>query len=488
MTTTTGGQNLAPASTKQVTIGGATTPDPYDIQKARHAAIFNVGPAAVHTSIYGQPPPAKQAKLSNDTGFNALPMTAKLAHLSFSRVSRAEDLSPHLLALLNQPAEERFTYFNTHCMKRLISKDPEAWAGFYFTAKFVNDLCNGKLTTNDATESWWNGLIGNLMHRDPNEIKNLNQLHSLIHKRDNSVQFQVNTSTMGKLNAKAPLPPATVTAFLRILKRQSHLLEDMYPTCFTKRVGDTGYHAMVQAGRHEKLERDPNYTCLKPLEALWSLVLVERAEFSHVLSENDFLTNNPMFYYGGNPGNHTHHWTQPTPHFSSLELPLELQPRPSILQPQPMPIPVPIPAVAPPPAPLSQLPPVPSQQFNREGGRGNGRRNIQQQNNQQYYRPQPNANGEHTNNRFHPLFRNHWNNAPPTCQNVGIAMILRGANSNTSQAISLLGLGASDCGLFHIKGCCGRRNCTLLHNERDLPNQQVQQVVNLLRTGQQQLS
>ena len=67
-------------------------------------------------------------------------------------------------------------------------------------------------------------------------------------------------------------------------------------------------------------------------------------------------------------------------------------------------------------------------------------------------------------------------------------MILRGANSNTSQAISLLGLGASDCGLFHIKGCCSRRNCTLLHNERDLPNQQVQQVVNLLRTGQQQLS
>ena len=188
----TSGAQFQQTATKQVTFGGATTPDPHAAQKAHHAAVFNTGPASVHTSLYGQPPPAKQAKLSYDTGFDALPMSAKLAHLTFSRVMKAEHLSPNLLALLNQPTEERFTYFNTHCMRRLTEKDPEAWAGFNFTAKFVNDLCNGKLTTNDATNSWWNGLIGNHMHRDPTEIKSLNQLHSLIHKRDNSVQFQVN--------------------------------------------------------------------------------------------------------------------------------------------------------------------------------------------------------------------------------------------------------------------------------------------------------
>ena len=95
------------------------------------------------------------------------------------------------------------------------------------------------------------------------------------------------------------------------LKRLSHLLAEMYPQSFIKRVVDMGYHNMVQAGRHERLGRDPTCTRIKPREALHSLILVERAEFSYVLSETDFLTSTAQFYYGGTPTTHIQHWTQP---------------------------------------------------------------------------------------------------------------------------------------------------------------------------------
>ena len=324
------------------------------------------------------------------------------------------------------------------------------------------------------------------MHRDSNEIKNLNQLYSLLHKRDNSVQFQVNTSTMGKLNSKAPLPPSTIAALLQLLKRHSHTLDMFYPSCFAKRCGDHGYHQLVQHGLHERLERDPAFLNVKPREAVYSLLLVEKAEFAFVVSEQEFLNGQPTFYYGGHPNYHTQHWTRPGSHFSSAALPAELQPLPSAYQPLSMPVPVPMPtATHPPPAPPSmhQPPPIPSHQLGRDSTRG-GRRNNQYHNT----RPPPqagNSGGERPNNRFHPLFRNYWNNAPPACQNIGVALVLRGANATTAQAINILGLGNNDCGLFHIKGCCSRRGCNLLHTERDLPTPQVQQVVNLLQTGQQ---
>ena len=166
---------------------------------------------------------------------------------------------------------------------------------------------------------------------------------------------------------------------------------------------------------------------------------------------------------------------------------MELQPLPGAYQPLSMPVPVPMPALAqPPPAPPSTHPHphTSAPQLGRDGARGGGRRNTQPQ--YQNARPPPgNSGGDRPNPRFHPLFRNYWNTAPPTCQNVGVALILRGANATTAQAINILGLGNNDCGLFHIKGGCSRRGCNLLHTERDLPTPQVQQVVNLLQTGQQ---
>ena len=65
-TTATGGTNIATASSnKTVTFGGVTTTNNlHAIHQSRYEDIFNIGPAAVHTSIHGQPPPTKQAKLS----------------------------------------------------------------------------------------------------------------------------------------------------------------------------------------------------------------------------------------------------------------------------------------------------------------------------------------------------------------------------------------------------------------------------------------
>ena len=245
------------------------------VQTARHIAIFTEGAATTYNNIYGTPPPAKQAKLE-PVGISSLSIYTKQRLMSFSRAQTINDLSPSLLALLNQRSSDRLGYFNNFLLPKLVAKDGEAFAGFLFTGEFVEDLCNGKLTTHESTDNWWDGFVGHILRRDPAEIRNINKLFKASHS--SALQLHLTPGNLVKLDTKAPVPIKDMPELLRFLRRANFVLEEFFPESYLRRTIEYGYNSLIRRGRHVQLQNDNNWLNKKPREIEWSLVELEQAE------------------------------------------------------------------------------------------------------------------------------------------------------------------------------------------------------------------
>ena len=458
-------------------------------QTAREAAwekIFTIRNRR-HLSLTG--PPAKQLKQADDTGFDALSTHKKCAMLTFSRATSGSGLKQAHIDLIAQPKADRYSWFLSHCMKTLVQKDPEAFMGFNYSAQFVDNLCSAELTSLDPTEDWWNGFIGHQLRRSPTEIAAHNQL--FFSRRDTNLNLNINASQLAKLKSTAPVPIGTMPELLAFLKRSFHCASMFLSYSETHRGALELYHALLHNGRSNKLAANADWLRTKPGEFVYNLLQIEQAEFSHILTEQDFLDqyNKDFYHYPGMP-QLLSNCMMPGRSITDEELPKELRPVPD-LSPNSN---GGFPGQRRPPE-LERRRDNPNHRnghgnnnnANGQGigpGNGNGQGNGQGNANRQGNGPRNNGPPQRNNNpSFHPLLQTFWQEMPEARRNEGMARWLRLAHTSTNQCLHQLGLGGRDCGQYHLRGYCNSTRCDFVHAARELPAPAVENVVGRLRTG-----
>ena len=418
-------------------------------------------------------PPTKQTKPNEDTGFDSLSTYKKRCAMTFSRAHTASGIKPALVRLLAVPSKDRYDHFMTEVMPQLRLKDEEAYAGFAYTAQFVEDLCNFRLTSHDPTENWWNGFVGNQLKRSKEEIQAINNLY--FSRRDSTLNLQVNATQLHKLDTKSPVPIDEMTELKLFLRRTKTTGFHFFTEVEVSNIANNIYKGLLSQGRFLKLKLNPTWLATKPREIIYFLLQVEQAEFSHVLPEEDFLDGytKDFYRYDSTPQLLANCFT-PQRSVTDEELPNSLRPLP----------------------PLPPPNPNPRGRNNGNGGAGNPNngnyrnpgngnpRNPRQQLGQQ----QGQGQGPPRNNpRLHPLLRAFWNEVPPERQNEGLARWLRLAHSSTNQCLHDLGVPEpGDCGHYHLRGSCNRPYCNNPHAPSNPSQQAVEQVVQRLRQGMQQ--
>ena len=330
------------------------------------------------------------------------------------------------------------------------------------------------------------------MRRDAQEINQYNQMYQT--RRDTNINFNITPNQINKLNTKAPTPITEMEDFLEFVKRNIKFYGYFMDRAFLVGVIVTGFKRLMEDGRYKKLAKNPTYRRHKYGEMVYSIVQLEKKYFRHVLSESDFLANNYDWYNTNDAERLVEHWTSPHPYYTPEELPLELQPLPTI----PPPLPPPGPPLLPPPPPPAGGNPFTGHSNGNNyygpgggnynprngngGGRGNGRRG--QQGNQGRNQNDPQGGATQTNPMHHPLFKHFWDTAPQNIRNRGIGGIFRGANTTTGRIVQQLGLEFNDCGLYHITGqCILGQNCHKNHTPRQLDGRAVQTAVAALQEG-----
>jgi len=177
----------------------------------------------------GREPPAKQPRLSTDTGFNALSDFKKCQLLTIANVPTADFLNSNLKALLELDKSDRLRWFNANIMPLLKQRDMEAFADFEYTAECLDRLCDVALTSTNS-DNWWESLLGDQMYRSKADVQHLNRLHRS--RGDQQLQLQIAPSQLGTLQSKAPVPITAMSELLLFLKRARHF-STLFSQCAT---------------------------------------------------------------------------------------------------------------------------------------------------------------------------------------------------------------------------------------------------------------
>ena len=404
-------------------------------------------------------------------------MHKKCKILTYARAPNANCLSPQLIGLLKQEKTDRHSWFDSTLMPILRNRDEAAFTDFSYTADFVEQFCNMTLTAS-SNEDWWDCFVGHQLHRNADEIRDLNRMFS--DRRDPHIQFQVTPNQLGKLRSKAPLPITEMAELLNFLKRISGCASLFFPQLSLGHTARALHKALLPLSR--KLATDRSWLRTKPSEIIYLLIKEQDAEFALVMAENTLLSDDHgETFVPTNTAQFTAMCISPQPSVPETILPVELRPPPAYfsqqLQLPPVaggrqnapPVPGPIPGIT----QGQYRPGDPRQQTNRNGNP----RQQQQQQQQQQLRPNP---------HFHPHFQTFWNRVPAARQNDGIGRWLRLANTTTDQCLATLQLLPTDCGRFHIRGSCGLNSCRFQHNPSALNPTHVDSVVGLLSAGLQQ--
>jgi hypothetical protein len=163
-------------------------------------------------------------------------------------------------------------------------------------------------------------------------------------------------------------------------------------------------------------------------------------------------------------------WFAPSAMFSNTVLPKELRPRLAI-----------------------QLPPVAGAAVNQQQATQRRDRGSSTSGSAPANRPRPNTQGStnatlatvpaRNNEQFPQALRTFWASVPAAHQSDSMSRWLQTVQTSTNGCLQLLGLTPEACGLYHLKGSCSRRNCTLQHNAHTYPQAAVDTVVGHLRNG-----
>jgi len=458
----------APPTASSLGRSAATPGDPdshtdhYDLSRATYDSILTC--TRGNPRLHGRPP-STQPRLSPDAGFNTLSDFKKCQLLTYAKVATADMLKSHLKELLEVDKADRLGWFNVNIMPLLKDRDAEAFAGFHYTAEFVDQLCTVELTA-PSVESWWDTpFVGGQLYRSKEDIQHLNRLHRT--RGQAQVQLQISPQQLGTLSSKAPVPITNLPDLLNFLKRVWHCSTLFFPQCDLGHLAKDIYQALLD--QHRALSGDPTWLSIKPGEIVHRLQQANNAEFGHLIPLHDILDGNLAACY--HPPSHASIVSQclaPTPTIAQGFLPLELRQRQLPHHPQ-----APAPAT-PNRGTSSGTPPDP----NTRSTGGTPNRDI---------RGNPGQPVPHENTRYHPNFRAFWTALPQVRRRDPIGRWLSLAGSTTNQMLETLGLSPHDCGRFHIKGRCSG-SCTRQHTSKTLDSGKVDAVIALFHAGLQHAS
>ena len=468
---------MDPGSTATANLSDAPVPhhgaDHAEVNGADHAEVDTY--QAQYDSIfsctrgnprgYGRLPPHKQPRLSPDSGFNSLSEYKKCQLLTYAKVATATMLPHNLKMLLEADKADRLSWFNTHLFPTLKNRDAEAFAGFHYTADFVDLICTVELTA-PFTDNWWDSpFVGGQLYRNKEDIQHLNRLHRT--RGNTQMQLQVNPQQLGVLSSKAPVPITTMPDLLSFLKRVWHCTTLFFPAADLGYLARDIYQALLEQQR--PLSRDPAWLAIKPGEIIHRLQQANNAEFSHFIPLADILEGNFTGCY--KPPNHANVVSQclaPGATIAQGFLPLELRQRPAPGTPG-------TPRATGSTGPTTSRPAAGATRPNTRTGPAPAP-------------PQPAPPQQaHTNAHYHPNFKAFWNSRPAN-QRQPITGWLRGAGTTTNQMLDTLGLSPNDCGTFHHKGTCYNPSCARQHTSKVLDPVKVDAVVAMFHAGIQHTS
>ena len=433
------------------------------------------------------PPPTKVPRVEEKVGFDNLPEMAKLAWMTYSCAVTEQGLEPEVLALMSQPKSTRLLYFDTHMLPDLRQKAPEAFGDFHLSAQALDDMVHGKFKPVSSTDNWWNGIVGHCLPRSREDIQAANRLYEQL-RNDNGVQVQVTPGQVNKLSLRAPAPITSVYELLNFITRIIKLMNKLMPRSYYARFAVAGYKELTFNGRQKQLEQNAEWRRIKLPEIVYTFYLVANNFFGHILDKRDLSQGYCNWWDPRDESEQVQHFTSPTPRFVPDVMPLELRPQ------QPL---------------LTTIPRQPAignhhqyqggYQRNLPSGRNNGNTNNNTNHNGNNNNTGNNNNNNNNNNnstdginrRFHPLLQEFWSTVPENRRNIGLRPYCQAAGTSVSRFVLQLGLQRDDCGLFHGTGNCvlaASGNCRNRHVARDLNRNNVQQAVNTLRQGLQQMN
>jgi hypothetical protein len=318
---------------------------------------------------------------------------------------------------------------------------------------------------------WYKSITGSCITRNQEQIQYHNRVQDAY--ANQNVTLNVGPNDLHKLQAQAPVPITDMVELIYTLQRIDALASMFFPQCVVATAARTALQFLLNNGTHSRLATDTEWMRIKPNELIWLLRNFEHAEFSHVLSEQEFAGPElPNFYMDHSLPQQLQQWFAPSAMFSNTVLPKELCPRLAI-----------------------QLPPVVGAAVNQQHAttqrhdRGSSTSASAPAN-----RPRPNTQGSTTNatlanaparnnEQFPQALRTFWALVPAAHQSDSMSRWLQTVQTSTNGCLQLLGLTPEACGLYHLKGTCSRRNCTLQHNAHTYPQAAVDKVVGHLRNG-----
>ena len=389
---------------------------------------------------YEEPPTnrARLEPLGGARGFTGLSRHKKLKLLTHAQVLSGLDLEQVLLTLLDQEKSDRYSHFVRVVMPLLKLRSDRAFNGFCYTEKFVEELCEVKLTGAYA-DDWWHCPTGHQMRRSKEDVRQINQLARSL--QDPALQLQVSANNLSRLNTKAPSPITDMEELLNFLQRTWHCMNLFFPHAFIGELAHQLYLGLIKGNLSATLARDADWMRSKPGEILWMLIQAHEEEFSHTVTEDDFCNavqdGFALPFYRRPPIEQmVAAITGPQRTVIEGALPLELRPIPSAAIHQP--------GSTNPGGPRRRSTNPPDGPTQPEGDT-----------------PPDAPNRANTDNpQWHRSFRHFFTNTVPlNRRREGIAQWLQAANSTTQQCVLDLGLPNDACGRFHIMGTCTRRNC-----------------------------
>jgi hypothetical protein len=340
----------------------------------------------------------------------------------------------------------------------------------------------------EESDIWHHSWVGAHLDRSKAQIQRMNTLARAMHNP--SLQVQVGANELQTLQDKAPLPITNAYEFMNVLIRIARNMQKFQVTLYAHKAALGCYN--VVARDPKSFNSNLEWLMHRPADTIWRLIKLEKLEFQHVLSEQEFETD-PVFFHTTEHKSIIEDCARAGGHMS-VDMPEELKQWKLHVQVERGVAAAPVPSPA-----LQNLaqphgtPPQggggpPNNQPSRTERRRQARLRREQANQATGGGPPGTRGAPGGPYEKHPqAFKTVWRAAPtppPNSRPLGLIRVLRAGNSSLSVAMGHLNLDVdADCGNFYMMGECTRPGCTNRHLNNDLPRRGIPIVADILKRG-----
>ena len=412
--------------------------------------------------------------------FTKVPSTVTLAKLTclrgWTHSTTWQDIDTFWVTLLALCKHDRALWF-TNLVRSLREAHPKSFSSkFAYSATFQQHMYDVILTSPQNDVTWWCGIVGGQLALSEEAIAEAHHLDSNFIAFGSQMNLSNNQAT-AKRTGKCPPVPRSIAALLAFVERVA-----IFATEFLSRSQLCSYAKQLAKALEEwqhSLAANPQWINLKAGEIIYTLVLIERQEFSRTYLLDDFV---------GEDGEDI------DPAYPNLPSQIPQQPF-SLLQNNPC---------YPPDALPKALRPITVQEPPHNGSGSGGsstqppaasnndseirrlRRELERERarNQNKKRKEPSGAG--SNPRQASGFQEFFAQLPEN-KKKGLNVLLQNGGSTPSQTLKTLDLSINTCLRWIVGGRCTFAHCTRQHPDTVPDPEKVKKVVATLTQGANKL-